>query len=79
MQIHKVYDNGGKTFDRFTVLTEPYHFGKSCDCLCLSDNPTDPLGFSQWGDCYEGPHLGKEISFDDLPKNVQAHVLSRLQ
>ena len=78
MQIYKVYDNGGKTIDRYTVLTEPYHFGKSCECLGLSDNPSHPQGFSQWGDCYEGPQLGKEISFEELPKNVQDHVLQRL-
>ena len=78
IQIYKIYDNGGKTFDRYTVLTEPYHFGKSCEALGLSDNPTDPQGFSQWGDAYEGDHLGKEIKFEKLPENIQEHIIERL-
>jgi len=78
IQIYKIYDNGGKTWDRYTILTEPYHFGKSCEALGLSDNPESPQGFSQWGDAYEGDHLGKEIRLEKLPKNIQNHILQRL-
>ena len=79
MNIYKIYDNGGKTIDRYVVLTEPYHFGKSCEALCLSDNPTHPQhGVSMWGEAYDGKHLGKEVSFDNLPENVQSHILDRL-
>ena len=78
MQIHAVYDNGGKTIDRYTILTEPWHFGKSCDVLGVSDNCDSPQGFSQWGEAYEGKHIGKKISFDALPENVQNHVVTRL-
>jgi len=78
IQIYKIYDNGGKTFDRYTILTEPYHFGKSCEALGLSDNPESPQGFSQWGDAYEGDHLGKEIRLEKLPENIQNHILQRL-
>ncbi len=78
MQIHAIYDNGGKSWDRYTVLTEPFHMGKSCEALGLSDNCDSPAGFSQWCEVYEGKHLGKKITLDKLPKNVQIHVLERL-
>lgn len=78
MNIVKIYDNGGKTLDRYTILTEPYHFGKSCGALCLSKDPENPQGFSQFGDVYEGAKIGKEISFESLPENIQEHALSRI-
>jgi len=77
-QIYKSFDNGGKTLDRYTILTEAWHFGKSCDCLGVSDDCDSPQGFSQWGDCVEGEHLGREIAFDELPQNVQNHVMARI-
>ncbi|MHA2181870.1 MAG: hypothetical protein ACXAAH_10640, partial [Promethearchaeota archaeon] len=46
--------------------------------LGLSDNPDSPLGFSQFSSCEDGPHLGKKISFSDLPKKVQDHAKTRL-
>ena len=80
-QITKIYDNEGKTLDRYTILTEPFFItGKSCECLGLSNNPTHPThGFSQWGDCFAGEHLGKEIEFDNLPDDVQEHIIERLE
>lgn len=78
MQIYKIYDNGGKTIDRYQVLTEPWYAGKSCVSLGLSDDPESPQGFSQWGSAYDGKHLGKRIAFESLPENVQNHILGRL-
>ena len=75
----KIYDNGGKTWDRYTVIIEGWHFGKSCEVLGLSDNCDSPQGFSQFGEGYDGDHLGKIISFDDLPDNVQNHIIERLK
>ena len=84
MQIYKIYDNNGKTWDRYTVLTEPDPLkptlGKpSYDALGLSDNCDEPGGFGQWSEAFDGDHLGKEISFDDLPENVQDHIAERLK
>lgn len=80
MTIHKIYDNGGKTIDRYTVLTEPFHFGKSCDAFGLSENPKNAQGFNQFiEDVYEGAELGKEISFDDLPEEVKEAITERLE
>jgi len=74
----KIYDNGGKTIDRYTVILEDWHFGKSCQALGLSSNPDSPQGFSQFSDVYQGNHLGKEIGFLDLPENVQEHITMRI-
>lgn len=77
--IFKIYDNSGKTFDRYTLLTEPFHFGKSCDAYGFSENAKSPQGFNQYcGDVYEGAELGKEIDFDNLPQEVQEAILERI-
>ena len=76
--ITKIYDNGGDTADRYTVFTDQ-HEGQYYEALCVNDMPTHPsYGFSQFSFGAPGEHLGKEISFDDLPDNVQAHVKQRL-
>lgn len=71
MKILKIYDNGGKTWDRYTVLTNHGALG-------LSENPNSSQGFSQWGEAIDGNHLGKRINLVDLPGNVQKHILSRV-
>lgn len=78
MNVLKVYDNEGKTIDRYTVVTDEKHNGLY-DCLGLSEHPEEPLGFSQWGDCVIGNHLGKEIKFEKLPFEVQEHIKCRLE
>ena len=80
LQIYKIFDNGGKTWDRYTLLTEPFHFGKSCDSFGFSEDAKSPQGFNQYGgDVYQGANLGKEINFDKLPDEVQGAILERLQ
>jgi hypothetical protein len=80
MKIIAVYDNGGKTFDRYTIYTnEDYNRqGTIKVCLALSDNPNHPQGFSQFSGGTIGDHNGKRIKFTDLPQNVQEHAKSRL-
>lgn len=77
MHIFKIYDNGGETFDRFTILVEALSNG-NYEALGLSSDPDWTLGFSQFGEAVDGEHLGREIVFDQLPANVQRHVLTRL-
>lgn len=77
MKILKVYDNEGKSFDRYTVVVGVKQ--EQYECLGLSLNPDSPQGFSQWGLCILGEHLGKEVNFEDLPKNVRIHILNRLR
>lgn len=71
MKIKTIFDNRGRTFDRYTVILED---GLA---LGLSLNPDSPIGFSQWGEAVEGYHLGERISFEELPEIVQKHVKTR--
>lgn len=76
-----IYDNGGKTADRYTVF--PWAHSKA-----LTERRTylgmaeGGRGFSQWGelpaDCPRGRHLGKIVKFEDLDKASQDHINARL-
>jgi len=80
-KIIAIYDNGGKTVDRYTVvLRTSQRFPHEYACLGLSDNPDSPQSFSQLVSCVPGgDHFGKKIRFEDLPVNVQKHVKKRLE
>lgn len=43
--------------------------------LGMSDAPEH--GFSQWGECTEGSHLGRRVRWDDLPQDVREHAARR--
>lgn len=76
-----VYDNGGKTADRWTVVSASDLKNKMpngmVDMLSLSENPGSPNGVSMYGQGQVGNHLGKKIKFSSLPKEVQDHISSR--
>jgi hypothetical protein len=79
----RIYDNGGKTFDRYTVVfTGRYKGRDGCDYLGMSDNPMHPQGFGQHGWSQNiidrPPHalLGKRIRWEDLPPICQKAVLN---
>lgn len=85
---YSVYDNGGVTADRYTVVPEGagWHpvrnrYGKwQYTALALNDYPTHPTyGFSQCVECVKGRHLGKKIAFASLPENVQKHIMYRCE
>ena len=80
----RIYDNGGKTLDRYTVLftkkrNAPIQDGGQFMYLGMCHMPNSPSGYCQSGssvmmiDSNGYSHLGKRISFDDLPignKNI---------
>ena len=84
----RVYDNGGKTVDRYTVLFDddpdprydderkPRPHGPR-EALVLSGAPTHPQGFSQMTDARPGPHLGRRVRLTDLPEAVREHIILR--
>ena len=79
----RCYDNGGKSFDRYTVVfTGNYHGRNGCDYLAMSEHPFHPQGFGQHGwnqNVIDRPtysHLGKKIKFEDLPEDCQKLVAS---
>lgn len=72
----RVYDNGGKTLDRFTVV---YMFDKQRDpgmfgARGMSEQPFHPMGFGQFTTAMPGRHLGKRVDLTDLPEDCQALV-----
>ena len=69
----KIYDNGGKTVDRYTLITP------DGDVYGFNNQPYHPQGFGQYcGDFgntlgrYD--HLGKPIKVEDLPEQAQRFV-----
>jgi hypothetical protein len=75
----KVFDNGGETIDRYTVIGRKL-FSKrkdgKHDALYLSDDCNLPNGVSMYTEIRPSEVKGKRIKFLDLPEHVQKHVLS---
>lgn len=77
--IHSIYDNGGKTIDRYTVIfdvpvttipDEPYYCA-----LAMDDKPFHPQGFCLHVEALPGLiSLGKRIELKQLPKDCQKVV-----
>ena len=82
MKIKVILDNPNY-FDRYSVYFTNGTF------LSLSSNCDSPQGYSQWGEWQELPSTDnsnqddaveeKEISFSDLPLNIQQHILRRMK
>lgn len=77
MSTLRIYDNGGKSFDRYTILpprwAREYYSRRShlWSALASSDDPFHPQGFGQHVSAMAGKHLGRRIPFDQLPEPVQ--------
>lgn len=63
----EIYDNGGVTFDRYTVIIDGDVYG-------MSDNPRSPQGFNQFsGTLAELPNargVGERITLESVPEEV---------
>lgn len=80
----RIYDNGGKTCDRYTAV-----FVKKINdefvYLGMSEHPCHPQGIGQHGfnhslvDRPTSEHLGKLIKFEALPIDCQKLVLEDLK
>lgn len=73
-EISHVYDNIN-VCDRYTVV---FNDG---DALALSEHPGEPEGFARWivVDEYDIDRLGKTITFNNLPSDVQDFVINQLR
>lgn len=82
----RIYDNGGKSFDRYTcvfmdkpqratvgTLVHPLH-----EALGFSDDPFSPVGFAMHVSAAPGRHLGKRIAFDALNSECQQFIKQNL-
>ncbi|MHB9071670.1 MAG: hypothetical protein ACYC54_15025 [Sedimentisphaerales bacterium] len=91
VRVRKIWDNGGKTCDRFSVTFDIYndktgrweawsdYADGRLSCLGMSNDPISPQGFSQFSSCIEGRHLGGRIAFSDLPELIQNHIKLRMK
>lgn len=79
----RIYDNGGKTFDRFTAvyMNQPAHWqhDKVFQAVGMSENPFHPQGFGMHCTAMPGRHLGKRITLEQLPPDCQKLVKQDLE
>jgi hypothetical protein len=80
-----IYDNGGKTFDRYTVFYKPTEPLKDIYAPIgyrgMSEHPSDPQGFGQYGEMaaweareYRSSIYRDSCKWTDLPEDVQRCV-----
>ncbi len=72
-----VYDNGGKSIDRYTVIMGNEAYGMSSDANA-------PNGFNQYigvvgRDIKVGRHLGKIVKLEKLPQRVLNAIEDRME
>ena len=76
LKVIAVYDNEGRTLDRYTIVTNnrvsnKYKGKYTYDALSSSENG---LGVFMWVQCIRGLHLGKKIQLTDLSKELQDKI-----
>jgi hypothetical protein len=76
-----VYDNGGKTLDRYTALYGgPFWTpgDRFIQIRGMSEHPNHPQGFGQWGEMDPAARraCGKLVAFQDLPADVQRCIVA---
>ena len=78
MKIIGVYDDEGKTLDRYTVVydeVEQVKDGKKLySCISMNAAPFHPQGIGMHGCAVLGRHLGKKVKLTDLPEDCQKAV-----
>jgi hypothetical protein len=83
MKLLAIYDNGGKTFDRYTVyyneIEKIVNGKKMYMCLGMSEHPCHPQGFGQHSTGMLGEHNGKRIILEQLPPDCQKLVKQELE
>lgn len=76
-----IYDNGGKTIDRYTVVYEPYEMDGRIHFpyVGMSGAPYWPQGYCQHGEVVDQrprKHWAdRVVNLEDLPKDCQRVVL----
>ena len=79
MKTIRIYDNGGKTLDRYTAVYMGWPEGRGLYAARgMSEHPCHPQGFGQFCSAMPGRHLGKRITFAELPTDCQRLIQSDL-
>jgi len=82
-----IFDDGGKTHDRFTILYVPEPGAERVDYLAASAHPFDPQGFGQHGDMslsnarayrYRAASWHESATWSSLPEDVKRVVRADL-
>lgn len=75
----KIYDNGGKTADRYTAINTNRRvrgqFGMY-EAIGFNAYPFHPQGYGQHTIAEPGRHLGKRVKLDELPADAARFVCS---
>ena len=75
----QVFDNGGATFDRYTVVT------KEGDIITMSDRPQSPSGVNAYshtlevGEEYERKNNERMVALKDVPAEILVAIIARLE
>jgi hypothetical protein len=85
---YRVYDNGGSTFDRYTLLVGDRENETRNHIYMMSHNPLSPQGVNNYSFTTEGLMMalvtiegsGKRIRYlEDLPQEVQTAIKQRIE
>ena len=80
----RIYDYGDTVADRYTVALRGYRvagYGMVYPFLAAGPQPFHPQGFGQHGESREflkGRHLGKRVTFESVPADVQRFILQSI-
>ena len=83
-KVCRIFDFGESSLDRYTIAFKGYRIdgiGMVYPYIAASDFPFHPQGFGQYGESREfltGRHLGKRLSFDQVPVDVQKFILESI-
>jgi hypothetical protein len=72
MRINRIWDNNGRSFDRYTVEFEEQ--GGEFWYLGIGDTGNVPNGFCMVVEATPGPHLGERITFNDMTLAAQKAI-----
>lgn len=78
-----VLDNGGETYDRYTITIDEPDLG--WQMYGANENPFHPMGFGQFvgdggfPDTDENPEIGLPIDFESLPEATQRYINQLLE
>lgn len=74
--IVQIFDNGGKTADRYTAvfMAEPERDGRTFAAVGMNAEPFHPQGIGMHCTATPGRHLGKRIAFEELPYDCRALI-----
>ncbi len=80
----RIFDFGDSVEDRYTIAFRGYRakgYGMVYPYLASGQNPFHPQGFGQYDLSHKfltGKYLGKRVSFESLPSEVQKFILENI-